>query len=293
MFQPSLFVDDGEQLISTDALPDDRTIELGQYQTPRWVAEQLVALFTLDGSDHVLEPTCGTGSFLHAVPVDVPATGIEIDPLLAERARIDTGRAVITGDFTQIRLDATPTCVIGNPPFSADTIAALLRCTRSWLEPAGRAGYILPAHSLSFAARTTSLLAGFNASVDILPRDIYPRISFPLVFLRLTRTASTRLQGFLLFDEAIAVRALRAQYRAVLENGRKPMWREVLEMALRACGGQASLTRVYEIVEGFRPTSNPFWRDAIRREAGEHCIRVSPGIFRLRESQTALGRESV
>jgi site-specific DNA-methyltransferase (adenine-specific) len=280
--QTSFF--DSEETDNRLLAPDvDRTSELGQYFTPRWVPELLMPLLgPLTDKDHVIDPHCGRGSWLFAVPDDVPASGIEIDEKVAAIARADTGRNIIVGDFGHIEIDFDPTVAVGNPPFSSDAIETTLTRLRDIMLPKSRAGFLVPVHSFSFGARTIDLLRGFDVATDLIPRDLYPRISFALMFLRLERSTTQRMQGFLLYREAVAIRSLRLQYRRVLESGRRPLWREVVEMALRACGGEASLSRIYEIVENFRPTSNRFWRDAIRREAAEHFDRVEPGVFRLR-----------
>jgi hypothetical protein len=65
---------------------------------------------------------------LHAVPIDVPAFGIEIDAELAAVAERDTGRAVIAGDFLRVTMpdDAQVTAIVGNPPFANRTIVRFL-----------------------------------------------------------------------------------------------------------------------------------------------------------------------
>jgi site-specific DNA-methyltransferase (adenine-specific) len=266
----------------TNESSGSREVELSQYFTPRWAAERLLAtLGPLQPQDFLCDGHAGRGAWLHAVPEHIGAAGVEIDPELAAIARTDTGREIIVGDFARVELTFEPSHIVGNPPFTAHDIEATMRRCRELLTPGGKAGFIVPVHSFSFASKTLELLAGFDVSTDLLPRDLYPRISFALMFLRLTRTPTQRLTGFLLFNEALALRSMRSQYRAIAENGRKPIWREIVHMALTACGGEASLERIYDIVENYRPTPNRFWRDAIRREAGEHFERVRPGIFRL------------
>lgn len=71
-------------------------MSLCQWFTPAWLAEALVErhFSRLDAADLVLEPTCGAGAFLRAIPAHVPAIGVEIDPALAAAARA-TGREVL------------------------------------------------------------------------------------------------------------------------------------------------------------------------------------------------------
>jgi predicted RNA methylase len=60
--------------------------ELCQYFTPLWVAEQLLEQHfpRLTEHDNVMEPCCGSGTFLQAIPAHVPAFGVEIDRAVAE-----------------------------------------------------------------------------------------------------------------------------------------------------------------------------------------------------------------
>ena len=57
---------------------------LDQYPTPAWVAECLVREHFADLSavDVVVDPTCGPGRFLQAVPSHVSAFGVEILSLI-------------------------------------------------------------------------------------------------------------------------------------------------------------------------------------------------------------------
>lgn len=263
----------------------DPVAELGQYMTPRWAADLIVRdrLADLSAHDVVVDPSCGTGSWLHAIPATTRAVGIEIDATLAAIAATDTGREVRFGDFLTIDLDdVEPTHFVGNPPYSAQTIRAFLERTRSLLPEGGRAIYLLPAHTFSFARPTLKLLRGFDVNVQLVPRDLWPRLSFPAIIADLTKKRVARLVGLVLFEEAAALRSVRAAYRQILNAGRKPLWADVLDLALEALGGEGSLTEIYQLVETCVPSSTPFWRDILRREAGEHADRVARGRFRRR-----------
>jgi adenine-specific DNA-methyltransferase len=268
-----------------DDLDLDNQVRHGQYMTPRWASTILFERFfgDADASDSVLEPSCGDGAWLEAIPTHVPAIGVEIDPALAERAHERTGRHIIIGDFTQVALDCEPSIVVGNLPFKASTIAAFMDRLREIMLPSARAGLILPAYALSFAQKTIDVLRGFDVQIELLPRDIYPRTRLPLLFARMTKHAGpTRLIGFALYEEAVAIRSVRAKYRTIMQSGRRPMYRELLETALQALGGQASLGQICRVIENHRPSESRFWRDAMRRTAGEICERIEPGLFRLR-----------
>lgn len=115
--------------------------DLGQYPTPVWFAERIVEKYfpALDGGDLVLEPSCGAGAFLHALPAHVPAIGVEWDADLAEQARRETGRRIVTGDFRHVSIDVQPTAIIGNPPFKAELIDGFLTRAHELLPAGGRA----------------------------------------------------------------------------------------------------------------------------------------------------------
>src|SRR3546814_871799 len=107
--------------------------DLHQWFTPFWAAE-MFANDVLDGLGHVgvIEPSCGTGSFLSAIPQHLPAYGVDIDPDIAAVAKANSGRQVIIGDFRSIELPEQDVSVIlGNPPFSMPIIDGLdLKITR-------------------------------------------------------------------------------------------------------------------------------------------------------------------
>lgn len=87
---------------------------LCQFFTPLWIAEALVERHFpgLDKNDLVIEPSCGYGAFLAAIPQVVRAVGVEIDPLVAQVAHDQTGREIVVGDFRTIPLSVTPTAII-------------------------------------------------------------------------------------------------------------------------------------------------------------------------------------
>lgn len=79
-----------------------------QWLTPEWAAQAIVDEFwpDLTPDELVLEPSCGRGAFLKAVPAHVPAVGVELDPALAAFAAVNTGRTVLCGDFRTLHLGA-------------------------------------------------------------------------------------------------------------------------------------------------------------------------------------------
>src|SRR3546814_9085440 len=96
--------------------------------------------------------------------------------------------------------------------------------------------------------------------------------------------------GLMLFAEQNAVENMPKAVRRRLAG--PGTWREAVQHALEALGGQASLTDIYRAVEPRRPSPNQFWRDKVRQTLGlyfkrseEHTselqslIRISYAIF--------------
>lgn len=115
---------------------------LNQYFTPRWAAEAIVERHFADlrPGAAVVEPSCGDGRFLMALPDHIDAVGVEIDPVQAAIARERSGRTVITGDFLKVDLPNDIEAIVGNPPFVANTVAAFLDRSHALLRDGAAAG---------------------------------------------------------------------------------------------------------------------------------------------------------
>lgn len=257
-------------------------IELEQWFSPEWAAMELIEHYYGDLTlcDHVLEPSCGEGAFLRAIPAHVPAIGVEIDPVLAQRARESSGRPVIIGDFRTADLPIKPTLIVGNPPFRLETVSGFL--DRAWelLPNDGEAGFILPASVFQTAATALDLCRRWQVSQDFIPRNIFPRIQAPLCFARFTK-GRKGMVGFALYHETAAVHGLQRRYRALLAQGETSVWAAVTRAAMEALGGRASLSQLYQEIEGHRPTENRFWQAKIRQQVQRLCHRVGPGQWAL------------
>jgi len=263
----------------------DRTaarMELGQFFTPEWVAQALIERFYpgLGMWDRVAEPSCGEGAFLRALPDHVPAIGIEIDPDLAARARASSGREVLVGDFRTIDLPFRPTLLLGNPPFKSAVVMQFL--DRAWdLLPAdGEVGFVLPAFLFQTASTVDALAARWGMEQQMLPRNVFPGLSHPLCFARLTK-GRHGLIGFALYHEAAAIARLQARYRALLAQGERSAWAAVTRAALEALGGEATLPEIYREIEGARPTTNQYWREKVRQQLQRIGRRVGPARWAI------------
>lgn len=259
-----------------------------QHFTPAWAAEMLVQRYfpTLSAHDVVWEPTCGDGRFLLAVPGTVPAFGTELDPLQAEAARQNTGREVIVGDCLTVDLPRRPTAVLGNPPFRAELVQALLDRCHYELADSECVGLLLPVYLFQTAATVLRYHHRWSISQELLPRNLFDGLSTPLLFATFVKERNRRLHGFFLYAETQAVRTgVNPRIRAFLIGNLSSAhcWRDAVRTALEACGGSASLSELYECFEiGGRPTATRFWREKIRQIARRHFPRTAPGTYSVR-----------
>jgi len=277
-----------EEPISLDL---ERRRSLSQFFTPQWACEAILERhFPELSSGHfsVLEPACGPGRFLMALPRHVDAVGVEIDPHLAERARQLTGRTVITGDFLTVPINRTFTHAVGNPPFEADTVHRILERTYELLEDGGKCGMLLPAYILQTSTKVLSLAERWSISQELVPRNIFPRLSLPLVFAMFRKERARTLVGFFLYREAADVAALPRAVRAGLqEEPTGSVWRRAVRSAFAGLGARkATLDSLYAAVE--RPSANRFWREKVRQTLQHYpeFRREAAGVWAL-EAGTA------
>lgn len=246
---------------------DEFNEDLGQWMTPSWAAEELSSMYfgDLSAHDHVLEPSCGTGAFLAALPKGIPALGVEIDPRLAEQARKRSGHPVIVGDFLAAEIPFVPTAIIGNPPFKQALVQAFFERAWELLPVDGRVGFVLPCYVFQTASVVARLSQKWGMRQDLIPRNVFPRLHLPLCFAQLTKGAGRGMVGFALYHETDAVNGLRARYRAILAGGERSVWAAVVRAALECLGGVASLQTLYAEIQGHQPTDNQFWQAKVRQ----------------------------
>ena len=263
-------------------------MKLDQYFTPAWAAELLVRRHfpALSASDTVVEMTCGDGRFLMAIPPEVDAYGIEIDPDKAAEAAANSGREVLVGDFRHVTLPRRPTVVVGNPPFQSALVDDLLdRCYQE-MEYGGRVGLLLPVYIFQTAGTVMRYARRWSLGQELIPRNLFQGLTKPLMFATFEKERQTVMSGLFLYSELHALESLRKEFRQLfVGNGcRASVWRETIAAALAHLGGEATLEQLYACIENNRPTDNPHWRERIRATAGEHFHRVRPGVFRLQEA---------
>lgn len=267
-----------------------RQHELGQWMTPDWAACALVERYfhDLTSADRVVEPSCGRGAFLRALPAGVAAVGVEIDPALAAVAARQSGRRVIVGDFRVAELPFQPTALVGNPPFSLAVIEGFL--ARAWqvLPDDGRVGLIVPACALQTASTVERIASKWAVRQDMLPRNLFPRLRLPICFAMFTKGERRGLVNFALYYELAAVNRLRARYRALLAEGVRSVWVAVTRAALEALGGCATLSAIYREIQGSQPTTNAFWQAKVRQTLQRIAVRVGVGRWALPDLQATL-----
>lgn len=98
--------------------------ELGQFYTSDDLVDKIIKLFNIDFSEKaVLEPSCGSGAFVHAIQrnfKNVKMTAVDIDPTV-EKEYDKAETEFICDDFLGHKFDKKFDVVIGNPPFNLKT----------------------------------------------------------------------------------------------------------------------------------------------------------------------------
>jgi site-specific DNA-methyltransferase (adenine-specific) len=278
MSQTSLLLGLGEE-----TQPSGNIKALEQYQTPLWAAEALTEIFLNElgrrgkKPGRVLEPSCGRGNFLKVLPADCQAYGIEIDPELAWIAQWESSREVAIGDFRTctLPLEEThrPNHLLGNPPFSLPIVREFLARAAEVLDgEGGTCGFLLPAHSLQHPNTVVTLEKTWGITPWLIPRNIFPRISVPLIFALFELGGESR--GLELHRACARIHSLPPWLRNELGGLKdspamagKPRgaWHRVVTLALQGLGGKAHLSKLYQQIEPMRPTDNRHWREKVRQ----------------------------
>ncbi len=239
-----------------------------QFLTAEWFAQRLVEELDIRPGERVVDPGCGLGAFLKAVPPHADAVGIEIDAAMADYAERNSGRPVIIGDFKRVALPFRPTTVVGNPPFSKEEFDQWLDRLHELLEEErGRAAFILPAYHFQTSRSVMTWAGKWSLSSQLIPRDLFPNLSMPLTWAVFTKERVRRMHGLLFYREVAEVAEVRKDVKLLLVHGKpgRSAWRAVVDAAIEANGAPIALLSIYDYVSGRRPTANPHWQEQIRK----------------------------
>lgn len=259
---------------------------MNQYFTPTWACQFLIRKFTLRPNDIIADPACGDGRWLMAVPKEIEAFGVEIDPVVAKQAEQNSGRKIICADWLTADLPKRPTLIIGNPPFESDLITKFLARCHEELETGGNVGFILPAYYFQTAKRVMDLGKQWSISQELIPRNLFENLKMPICFAVFTKSNKPVLVGFCLYEQTAAVMAgLKMEYRKSFmgNRSRANVWTETVWAAMKMLGGQATLKQLYAEIEHHRPTNNPWWRQMIRKILQQNFDRIGNGHYAIRQ----------
>ncbi len=272
-----LFEQDSEDL-DPEARQGDAN--LSQWFTPFWVAEELVedALSGMGNDVSVVEPSCGTGAFLTAIPEHLPAMGVDIDPLVMAAARKNSGREIILGDFRTVSLPRDYQVAIGNPPFEMEVINGFLDRAYRDLPDDGLIAMVLPAYAFQTPRQVTRWMDMYSIDVKVIPRNIFPGLSKPLVWAKYVKTPNRVFSGMMLFSEARDIEQMRPAIKEALV--RPGTWRSAVALALKSLGGEASVRSIYDAIAPERRSSE-HWRPKIRQTLQRGFISLGEGRWAL------------
>lgn len=254
--------------------------ELDQWFTAWWAAEEFVADALRDlGDVSAVEPACGNGAFLAAIPKTCEAFGIEIDPAMVPAAIANSGREVLLGDFRTIDLTGRSVeLVIGNPPFDMALVDGFLDRAHVLLPDGGLVALILPAYAFQTPSRVMRWAERYALDVNMIPRTIFSGIRNPLVWAKFRKSGQRMFRGLMLFAEQRDIEQMRPAIREALE--RPGSWREAVRLALESLGGEASVAAICDAIVPERRTSQ-HWRPKIRQTLGRHFHRTGEARWRL------------
>lgn len=165
----------------------------GIFFTPLSIRQKLLSLIPPGNYQEILEPSFGSGEFIHDLRILYPdshITGIEKNDLLFFSVPEEENVTLVHQDFLKITLENRYNLIIGNPPFFTVNIQTngcktkksnmyinfLYKCVSELIVPGGIIAFILPA-SLLNCSSYDPCRSYIKANFDIL--NICPIESFP------------------------------------------------------------------------------------------------------------------
>lgn len=245
---------------------------LGQFFTAEWAAEELFRWMepmlcqgNLGKTAIICEPSCGKGAMLKAIPKTYRAFGVEIDPELAQIAAIRSGREVVQGDFRTCQLPEKPTAFFGNPPFQTKVFQGFLERAEACLPNQGVCGFILPVYFFQTANTTLEYAKRWEISFHLLPRELFHRLSVPILFALMKRTKTPQIRGVLLFEESQEINGVKNRGLLQETGDERLPWIALVEDALLGLGGEAELKHLYQAILPRSSKENRFPKEKIRQ----------------------------
>lgn len=178
----------------------------------------------------------------------------------------------------------------GDTPLNADTVARFLDRAHPLLGEGGKCGLILPAYVLQASSKVLSMSEKWSIEQGLMQRNIFPRLSVPIVFSVFTKEAHRRMFGFFLYREAAEMSELSEPARQVLERSDKAgsVWRQAVHAAFdHVSEDVAPLDALYRALGGRRPTDNAHYRAKVRQTLQPYSefVSVDRGIWRRQPAE--------
>ena len=233
---------------------------LGEYYTPDWLCERIVAELHLDRNSQVLDPACGSGSFLRAVVARLKREWPDLSPQqIADQVKgIDVHPLSVQIAKTTLLLSLGESVARAARPvtlnvYLANTLFLSQDEGRKTLYTTGHHFLVrvddqkLPLDMEPFIGQPTSFVQAIELAQHFIDSQLQSEVT-PTVF---TQALRARLDSTTLSDHNIA--ELYAVYRAMLQarrRGRDSIWQFVLQNNYQP----VFMYRVFDVVVG-----NPPW----------------------------------
>lgn len=198
-------------LLSPEELAAARATVTDAYYTPLPVVGGITDALTRLGAFkypvNVLEPSCGTGRFITALPKNASVLGVEIDPTTAAIAKLLSPHAeILQGGFQNVERGVPFDVVLGNPPFGDFKVFDpsfpegskhsihnyFITKSLSMLRPGGIAAFVVSRYFMDnsdrkareLAARSADLLAAFRLPSSVFDSENTNVVTDVLFFQR-------------------------------------------------------------------------------------------------------------
>jgi hypothetical protein len=122
--------------------------------------------------------------------------------------------------------------------------------------------------------------SNWSIKQDLIPREVFGRLSHPIMFALFIKSKNRTLVGFSLYHKVAAIKQLHLRYQRIIE-GTNSVWIKAVATAIRRLGGKATLQQIYSEVSKKPPTSNAFWKERIREVAQKNFERIDRATYAI------------